>query len=123
MLALAFGLLCATAVIGAALVIVYLKGPSARSAPLAVPISHAAIGTAGLALLILTLRRGLRHTGMGTAGFGPIASGLLALALVFGLLLAHAAWRRRRPAAVLVGTHASLAVAGLALLLALLALR
>ena len=75
MLALAFGLLCTAAGIGTALVIVYLKGPSARSAPLAIPIAHAALGTAGLTLLILALRRGLRHTGMGTAGFGTIASG------------------------------------------------
>jgi hypothetical protein len=122
MLALSFGLLCATAVIGTVLAILYVKGPAARPPSLLIPVAHVALGTASLIVLILALRRGVRQTGMGTADFGVIASVLIALALCFGLLLAHAARRRRRPAAALVGTHASLAIAGLVVLLALLAL-
>jgi uncharacterized iron-regulated membrane protein len=60
---------------------------------------------------------------MGTARFGPLAALLLGLALALGLVLARAAWRRRQPAAILVASHAGLAIAGLVLLLALVALR
>jgi hypothetical protein len=119
---LAFGLLCATAVIGTVLAILYAKGPVAKPPPLIIPAAHGALGTASLIALILVLRRGLRQNGMGIAGFGVIAGGLLALALFVGLLLARATWQRRRPHAMLVGTHASLAVAGLVMLLALVAL-
>jgi len=122
MLNLAFGLLCATAVIGTVLAILYARGPAAKSLPLIVPAAHGALGAASLIVLVLVLRRGLQQNGMGTAGFGVIAGGLLALALFVGMLLARAAWQRRRPHAMLVGAHASLAVAGLVMLLALVAL-
>ena len=123
MLASAFGLLCATVVTGAGLAILYIKGPRAKPPPGAALVAHAVLGAASLIVLILALRRGLRQTGMGTAEFGVIAGAALALALLFGLILAHASWRGRRPAPILVGTHASLAVAGFVLLLTLLALR
>ncbi len=121
MLALAFGLLCAASAIGAGLAILYIQGPRVKPAPAAVPIAHAALGAASLLVLSLTLRRGLPQTGMGTAGFGVMAGGLLVLVLALGLTLAYSAWRRR-PAAMLVGTHASLAIAALVLLLTLIAL-
>lgn len=123
MLGFSFGLLCAAAGIGAGLAIHYMRGPAARPLPAGIAALHAGLGAASLLLLLLTLRRGLPRGGMGTAGFGPGAAAFISLALALGLVLAHAAWRRRRPPAILVGTHASLAVAGLVLLLALLALR
>jgi len=58
----------------------------------------------------------------GTTGFGPAAAVLVSVALMLGLAIAHAAWRRRRPAGVLVGIHVSVAVAGFVVLWALLGL-
>ncbi len=122
MLTFAFGLVCAAALFGAALAIRFLAGTGARPLPAALPPLHGAIGTAGFGVLILALRRGLPAGHFGTGGFGPIAAVLLGSALALGLAMAPAAWRRHRPAGTLVGTHAGLAIAGLVVLLALLAL-
>lgn len=118
-LLLAFGLVCGAAAIGAALAVIYLRAKPAPAAALAL---HAAVGAAGLAILVLALRRGLPQTGMGTAGFGPTAAVLLALTLAFGLRIAWLGWRRRRPSEILVGTHALAAVSALVLLLSVVAL-
>jgi len=123
MLTLAFALLCGAALVGAALAIGYLAAKSAVPISAALPAVHALLGTTGLAVLILALRGGLPRSDRGTAGFGPIAAGLLGLALALGVVLAQATWRRRRPAGPLVGAHAGLAIAGLVMLLALVALR
>jgi hypothetical protein len=48
---------------------------------------------------------------------------LLGLALLLGLVTIPAVWRRRRAAGALVGAHAGLAIAGLVMLLTLVALR
>jgi hypothetical protein len=122
MLRLAFVLLCGAAAIGGRLAIVYLKGPSARPPPARLLALHATFGAASLAALVLALYRGLPHIGMGTAGFGPTAAVLLTLALILGLRLALLSWRRRRPSELLVFTHAGLAVTGLVVLLALVAI-
>ncbi|MGC2524752.1 MAG: hypothetical protein WA417_19290, partial [Stellaceae bacterium] len=66
--------------------------------------------------------RGGGRPHMGTAGFRTTSAALLAAALLLGLVMARAAWRRRRPAGMLVGAHAGFAIAGLVLLLALLVL-
>jgi hypothetical protein len=121
LLLLAFVLSCGAAALGGGLAIMYLRGPEARRPAAAIPIAHAAFGAASLAALLLALCRGLAQTGMGTAGFGPTAAALLALALCFGLRLAWLAWRRRRPSELLVFTHAGLAITGLVVLLALVA--
>lgn len=123
MLALAFALVCAAALVGSGLAIVYANGPTDRTPRSAIRVAHAMLGAGGLAVLLFALWRGPPPAGMGIAGFGVITGCLLALTLGVGLLLARASWRRRRPAAVLVGAHASLAVAGLVMLLALVALR
>ncbi|HTT78088.1 MAG TPA: hypothetical protein VMF86_00270 [Stellaceae bacterium] len=122
MLRVAFALLCGAAALGGGLAISYLRGGSARRPAAALVAAHPILGAAGLAALILALRRGVPDTGMGTAGFGPTAAVLLALALLFGLRLAWVAWRRRRPSELLVFSHAGLAIAGLVVLLALVAI-
>jgi hypothetical protein len=73
-------------------------------------------------VLLLALARGLPPSQMGTGGFAPIAAGLLAAAFSLGLALAFLSWRRGRPGGALVGAHASFAIAGFVLLLALVAL-
>ncbi len=123
MLRLALFLLCAAALIGAGLAVLYVKGPQAKPPPAVIPIIHAILGAASLLAVVLAVRRGAPATGMGTAGFGATAATLLGLALGFGLRLAYLTWRRRRASEVLVGTHAGLAIAGLVLVLTLVALR
>jgi hypothetical protein len=56
---------------------------------------------------------------MGLGGFGAGAEILLGLALLLGLFVVIAAWRQRRPAGLLLGTHATLAIAGITLVLAI----
>lgn len=123
MLTLALSLLCGAALLGAALAIRYVAGAAALPLPAALPPLHGVLGVAGLAALILALRRGLPESNLGTAEFGRSAAALLGLALALGLVTIAAAWRRRRPAGALVGAHAGLAIAGLVMLLTLVALR
>ncbi|MGH7012878.1 MAG: hypothetical protein ACREEL_01780 [Stellaceae bacterium] len=122
MIRLAFDVLIAAALLGAGLAVHYLRGPTARRPHPALPLVHGALGAAGLGLLIVVLRAGLPRLGNGTSGFGVIAAGLFGLALALGLAIAHAAWRGRRPGSLVVGTHASLAITGLVVLLVLVAL-
>jgi hypothetical protein len=101
---------------GGGLAVAFLRGPAAPRPPWPIAAAHGAIGTAGLALLLVALGRGAPPSTAGTTGFGPAAALLFALALAFGLAIAIAAVRRRRPAGLLVAIHASLAVAGFVVL-------
>ena len=122
MLDLAFAILCAAVLSGSALAILYARGAQPWLPHRAAPPIHGALGAAGLAALIAALLHGMPPSHMGTGGFAPLAAGLLAAAFCLGLALAFLSWRRGRSAGALVGTHASLAVAGFVLLLAFLAL-
>lgn len=121
MLGLAFALIGAAAPLGAGLALIHLRGPRARPPRRAAALLHGALGGAGLAALVMALRRGLPPTGMGLSGFGAIAAGFLGVAFALGLAL-FVSGRRRRPSGALLAVHASLAIAGLVVLLALFAL-
>ncbi|HEY1798631.1 MAG TPA: hypothetical protein VGG57_21140 [Stellaceae bacterium] len=118
-LTLSFAILAVAAAIGALLAVPFLRGKGARRAHWAVTLGHGVLGTAGLGVLLAGLWQGLPASGMGTAGFGPGAAVLLALALGLGISIGLASFGRRRPAAALVAVHASLAIAGLVVLWAL----
>jgi hypothetical protein len=79
-------------------------------------LAHGLLGIAGLVLLVYGLSGPPRGVAMGAGAFGRVAAVLIALAVpVAGVAI----WvrRRRSPAAPLVvGLHATLAIAGLALL-------
>ncbi|MDE2165442.1 MAG: hypothetical protein KGJ66_03785 [Alphaproteobacteria bacterium] len=117
MLDLAFALLSAAALIGAGLAVNFARGPTVKRSPAAIALTHAGVGVTGLILLFVVVRHGLPSIGNGTADFAAIATGFFGVALLFGLLILLAAWRRRRPSGLLVATHASLAVAGIVMLL------
>jgi hypothetical protein len=121
MIELAFAMLSAAGLIGIGLAIAYLRGPEAKPPHPAIPLVHGALGGTSLLALVAALGAGLPKTGMGTSGFGAISAGLLGLAFVLGLTLAILR-RYRRPPGALVGAHASLAIAGFVILLALIAL-
>jgi hypothetical protein len=123
MIHLAFYLFVAAALMGTGLAVLYARGPAARRPPAAIPLVHGTLGMAGLVLLVAVLRHGLPATDTGTGDFGAIAAGFLGLTLAFGLLIALAGWRGRRPGGLLVATHASLAIAGVVVLATLVALQ
>ncbi len=85
-------------------------------------LGHGVLGAAGLVVLVVALSRGVPASGLGTAGFGPAAAVLFGIALALGISIALASFGRRRPAATLVGVHASLAIGGLVVLWALISL-
>lgn len=116
---LAFALLAAAAMVGTALAIVHARG-AGKILGHAVPTIHALIGTAGLAVLITALRRppSAHALRMGTAGFGTAGAVFVALAFLLGLAMASRAWRRKPPGGAMIGIHATLAVAGVTLILA-----
>jgi hypothetical protein len=122
MIDLAFDVFVAAVLMGAGLAVLYAYGPLAKRPHAMIPLVHGTLGVAGLVLLVAALRHGLPQTDTGTGDFGVIAGGLFGLALVFGVLIASAAWRGRRPGGLLVATHASVAIAGFVVLLALVAL-
>jgi hypothetical protein len=102
--------------VGGGLAIHFLRGKEMRRPPWPVAAVHGVLGIAGLAVLLLALRRGLPPSVEGIAGFGPAAAVLFALALAAGLGIALASLRGRRPPGLLVAIHASLAIVGFVLL-------
>lgn len=116
---LAFIILSVAAALGALLAIPFLRGKEVRRGHWVPTLAHGGLGAAGLAVLVAALWHGVPASGMGTAGFGPGAAVLLALALALGISIALASFRRRRPASTLVAVHASLAIAGIVVLWAL----
>jgi len=79
---------------------------------------HGLIGVAGSGLLLLGLQGPARGVRSGAGSFGTIAAVLLVAALALGLLVATGRLRRKRPSALVLGIHATLAVTGLTLLAA-----
>lgn len=122
MLDVAFVILTVAALIGATLAVLYLRGSKAARPHTPLPLGHGALGIVGFGLLLAVLRHGVKSTGSGTGDFGLIAAGFFGVALLAGLLILLTG-RRRRPGGLLVATHASLAIAGLVVLLTLVALQ
>ena len=117
MLSLAVAVLGLAALGGMGLVALSQTTRPARWAPWPA-LGHGAAGIAGFALLLAGLSGPPRGVAMGAGAFGEVAAVLIALAL---LIAGLAVWTRRRgnsAAGLLIGLHATLAVAGLILLLA-----
>jgi hypothetical protein len=116
MLTGAFTLLTAAALFGSLLAVAHLRGGSPP--PFLLGALHGLIGLGGLAILLLALRGPARGVEQGAGAFGMIAAALLALAAMAGLTIFLRLRLQRRNAGTLIGVHATLAVAGLCLLLA-----
>jgi hypothetical protein len=80
--------------------------------------AHGLVGLAGFLLLLAALRGPTRGLATGAAQFGAIAAFLLGGGLLLGGWVVVARWRRRQPSALVLGLHATLAVAGLVMLAA-----
>ena len=82
-----------------------------RFAPWALSLLHAALGAAGLVLVLVAVLGGAR-------GNAALALGLLVLAALGGFLLASFHYRKQLPPKAIVVVHAVVAVAGFGVLLA-----
>jgi len=114
-LALATGLLGLALVIGAGAAVAALRRTERRS-PAWLAATHAAVAVAGYGLLVVALHGPRRGQETGTQSFGVVSAVLLGAALLVGLALLRTRLRKRPIAGMLVGTHASLAVAGFVIL-------
>ncbi len=129
MLQIAFILLACAAALGGLLALGLLRRgrvsppvwrrPTRRRVRRGFGLLHGALGLAGLVVLLAALRTAGVPAGAGTAGFGRIAAWLLGLALLFGLAILALARGRRGPTAILVAVHATLAISGVVVLMAL----
>ena len=133
MMTVAFDFLITAALLGGYLAVGYLRGPDAGSPRARITRAritrawmtraiHGVIGAIGLVELIVALGRHRALAPMGLGGFGAGAEILLGLALSLGLFVAAAGWRGHRSSGFLVGAHATAAIAGLTLVLAIVSL-
>ena len=115
MLALSLTLITAAASIGGALAWLHLRTtpPSWRLGTL-----HGLLGVGGLVGLLFALRGPPRGTTAGVGSFGYLGAGLLAVAFFVGLGIALARLGHRDVASLLIGIHATFAVAGVVVLAA-----
>jgi hypothetical protein len=86
-----------------------------KFAPWALSLLHAALGAAGIVLVLVTVVQGLR-------GNAAIALGLFVVAALGGFFLASFHYRKQLPPTAVVIVHAVVAVAGFGTLLAALGL-
>jgi hypothetical protein len=111
-----FGLVAAAALLGTVLALLHLR-PAGRTPPWPLGALHGAIGAGGLAALLLALQGPARGVAFGVGPFGTFSAALLSLALLAGLILLGTLWLGRR-AGFFIAVHATLAVAGFAILAA-----
>jgi hypothetical protein len=117
MLSLAAGVLGVTAVAGLGLFALYGRIPA--SGPVWWPGAvHGAAGLLGAALLLAGLGGPPRGVAEGAGAFGRAAVWLIGGAVLLGLTAASGRLRRRAPSALVLGVHATLAVAGVVMLVA-----
>ena len=111
-------LILAAALAGSVLAGLHFRPQGPPSFAGAAGVVHGLVGAAGLAALLLALGRPDAVRPPGTDAFRRLAAVLLGLALLGGAVVGLAGRRRKRLAPGLVGVHAALAIAGLAVLAA-----
>jgi hypothetical protein len=127
MLNVAFGFVAVAASLGAYLALGFMRETrAAKAAAGQVPAAlrglgliHGSLGGAGLLVLVAALRAGVVRPAVGFAGFGQVAAWLLGIALLLGLAILGMAQARRGRVSLLLAAHATLAIAGVVVLLAL----
>jgi hypothetical protein len=116
MLIVIFATLTIVVVLGSVLALPYLQaeGRTRPSWPLAA--LHGLLGIGGFGCLVLVLKASPRGLDQTTGSFGIIAATLIAPAILLGIGFAVARLRGRKPSAILIGIHATLAVSGFVVL-------
>jgi hypothetical protein len=102
--------------IGSGLAIQYLHTEGTKPPPWPLALLHALFALGGLGCLFLALRGPPRGLDRGTGSFGIIAATLIVMAALVGSLMLAARILKKRPAGILVGVHATLAVGGFVIL-------
>jgi hypothetical protein len=120
MLADAVLVLLAALALGAVLAIEQLRTAGAPRIPLPVGILHALLGTCGLSLAAFAPSEAAAAQA-GAGGFRRIGAALLCLALAVGLVILRRRVLRHNLTTTLVGIHALLAISGVVVLGAYLA--
>lgn len=127
MLNFAFIILACAAALGTFLALVFLRGELAAP-PIVVAVHsrakifglvHGGLGATGLIILLTALRAGAIHPAAGFAGFGQAAAWLFGIALLVGLAILALSHGRRGRASLLIAVHATLAISGIVVLMAL----
>ena len=80
--------------------------------------AHGLAGLAGFALLVLGLGGPPRGANIGASSFGLVAAVLTGVGLALGLAFAASRLRRRPVSPLVLGIHATFAIAGLVMLAA-----
>jgi hypothetical protein len=104
--------------IGSGLAIQHLRTESAKPPPWPLALLHVIFAVGGLGCLVLALRGPPRGLDQGTGSFGIIAAALIVMAAFVGGWMLVARIVKRRPAGILIGMHATLAVVGFVILTA-----
>jgi len=119
MIALSLLLVTVAVLLGAAASIWHIRDPATGSRPPAwLAVTHGALASAGVILLIFALGETPDASASGVAGFDDGAVVLFAVAILAGLAIpALRRWRGRVPG-VLVAVHAGIAVTGYVIFLA-----
>ena len=78
--------------------------------------AHGIFGIIGFLVLLRTLGEPPSGVNSGVANFGVFAAWLIGAALLLGCFAFAVRWRRRPVSSVVIGIHATLAVAGLVML-------
>jgi hypothetical protein len=118
MLIAAFVILGIGVLLGSLLAVVHLRAAGLATRTAALGAVHALIALGGFACLLVALRGPPRGLETGTAEFGVVAAVLMALAALLGAGFFALRLLKRRIASSLIGIHATLAVAGLVVLVA-----
>jgi len=104
-------------VLGSALAVLHLL-PQRPAIPLWLSAPHGLLAMSGFIVLVLALRGPPRGVASGAGAFGMIAAALLALAVAAGGCTLGCRLLKTPVAGLLVGVHATLAIAGFAFLAA-----
>ena len=117
MLLAAFAILCAAVLLGSTLAILGLRGPRA-ALPVPLTAVHGLFALGGFVCLLIGLQGPPRGAAEGVGSFGMVAAAMLALALAAGGCALGSRLLKTPLTGLLVGVHATLAVAGFVFLTA-----
>jgi hypothetical protein len=114
----AFIIVVIAALLGSALGVMHLQSEGRADPPWPLAALHGIFGIGGFACLVFALRGPARGHDQAIGSFGMIATALIALTALLGVSFIAARLLKRRPAGILIGIHATLAVSGFVILAA-----
>jgi hypothetical protein len=114
----AFIIVAITVLSGSALGVMHLQSEGRTTPPCLLAALHGIFGIGGFGCLVLALRGPARGLDQTIGSFGMIATALIALAALLGVSFIATRLLKRRPAGILIGIHATLAVSGFVILAA-----